>query len=556
MLQGAFQHRSGRVIALGRLVLASVFLIAIWLDPSQPNQFPGTAYALLTAYVAWSAVLLVLTWSSWWFQYRLAAIAHQIDVASFAVLVFFTEGYTSPFYTFFVFLILSAAIRWGWRETALTSVAILILFLAAGAAALAIGGAEFDLQRLLIRFSHLVVLSLLLIWFGVYEQAGSQFAPHSAWIPPNETDLPPIQPAMRRVAERMKAGRIVFAWWQREEPWINISELEGEDFTSERVGPEHYAAIFSDSAHGLPFLFDARRDRGLRTTPDDRNQLIGFRQSFQADFARRFRLRQGLAVRVRARDYEGEMLALEVGGLCTDDLRTGYTLGLEIAALFDQASMLAVSEEAAVARAKMSLARDLHDSVVQVLAGTSFRLEALKSWIKAGNDADADIEAMKAELATEQRNVRTFIAGLRSGRSSTRLTDLASGLHLLVEQVRRRWDLDFDLSGASAPIKGPLWFEHELHQIIREAATNAARHGKATAMTIEMVDNGGMLELNIADNGIGFHTTAAPVNEEQQAQLSPWSVHERVKGLGGTLSLSSGSRGSQLRIRVPLENDA
>jgi len=556
MIQRAFQHRSGRVIALGRLVLASVFLIAIWLDPTQPIQFPGIAYTLLIAYVVWSVAVLVLTWSSWWLQFRLAATVHLIDVASFAVLVFFTEGYTSPFYTFFVFLILSAAIRWGWRETALTAVAVLILFLAAGAAALAISGAEFDLQRLLIRFSHLVVLSLLLIWFDVYEQGGDQDAPDPSWAPPLETDTPPIQPAMRQAAERMKARRIVFVWWQREEPWINIAVLEGEDFTSERVGPEHYGAIFSDSADELPFLFDARRDRGLRTMPDDRNQLIGFRQSFQADFTRRFRLRKGLAIRVRARDCEGEMFALGVGGLSTDDLRTGYALGLDISALFDHASMLAVSEEAAVARAKMSLARDLHDSVVQVLAGTSFRLEALKSWIKAGNDADADIEAMKAELATEQRNVRTFIAGLRSGRSSTRLTDLASGLPLLVEQVRRRWDLDFDLSRASDPIKGPLWFEHELHQIIREAATNAARHGKATALTIEMVDNGGMLELNIADNGIGFHTTTGPVNQEQQEQVSPWSVHERVRGLGGTLSLFSGSTGSELRIRVPLENDA
>ena len=112
MIQPTFRHRSGRVIALGRLVLAAVFLLAVYLDPSQPSQNPGAAYALMGAYVIWSAGLLVLTWTNWWLDHRLSAFAHLVDIAAFGILVFFTEGYTSPFYTFFVFLLLSSAIRW------------------------------------------------------------------------------------------------------------------------------------------------------------------------------------------------------------------------------------------------------------------------------------------------------------------------------------------------------------------------------------------------------------------------------------------------------------
>src|SRR5688500_13809968 len=108
MIQSAFQHRSGRVIALGRLVLAAVFLLAIRLDPTQPSHFENATYAILVAYLAWAAAYLAMTWSNWWLERRLALAAHILDIAMFGIMVYLTEGYTSPFFTFFVFILLSA----------------------------------------------------------------------------------------------------------------------------------------------------------------------------------------------------------------------------------------------------------------------------------------------------------------------------------------------------------------------------------------------------------------------------------------------------------------
>ena len=548
MIQPTFRHRSGRVIALGRLVLAAVFLLAVYLDPSPPSQNPGAAYALMGAYVIWSAGLLVLTWTNWWLDHRLSAFAHLVDIAAFGILVFFTEGYTSPFYTFFVFLLLSSAIRWSWRETALTAAAVALLFFAAGAAALAIETAEFDLQRLLIRLTHLIVLSLLFIWFGVNQQGGTGEATSAMLELQPEAEGPPIRLAMQHAADQTKAGRIVFAWWQREEPWVHIAELDETSFASQRAGPEEHDRFFSDEAEGCAFLFDRKRQRAVYRSEDGSHRLHGLRQTFQAVFAERYRLDKGLAIRIRAEDYQGELLALEIDGLCTDDLRIGQRLGMEISALFDRSTMLAVSEEAAFTRARMSLARDLHDSVVQVLAGASFRLEALKSWVRAGRDPEPEIETIKADLTAEQRNVRAFIGALRSGRGSMRQTDLAAGLPDLIHQIERRWNLACDLSRPRREIAAPIWVEHELHQIIREAAANAARHGRASALHVALSDGGGDIELSITDNGIGFPSTG----EDGGTTASPWTVHERVKGLGGTLSLFSGGEGSRLQIRVPI----
>ena len=110
------QHPSGRVIALGRLLLATLFLVSISIDASQPAQAPASTYALLAAYVAFAAIMVAVTWSNWWLDAKLAGPAHAIDIILFAMLVLLTDGYTSPFFTFFTFLLLSAAIRWGWQS--------------------------------------------------------------------------------------------------------------------------------------------------------------------------------------------------------------------------------------------------------------------------------------------------------------------------------------------------------------------------------------------------------------------------------------------------------
>jgi len=86
------------VIALGRVMLAALFLISIWLDQSQPAQSPERTYALLLFYVLYALAITALTWRNWWLDARLAAPAHIIDMAVFTAIVFSTNGYTSPFF--------------------------------------------------------------------------------------------------------------------------------------------------------------------------------------------------------------------------------------------------------------------------------------------------------------------------------------------------------------------------------------------------------------------------------------------------------------------------
>jgi hypothetical protein len=164
-------RKVGQVVGLSRLVLASVFLLAIYIDPNQPAAAPGATYLVLQVYVVLALVLLVLTWRNWWLDHRLARPAHWFDLVVFAVIVFSTEGYTSPFFTFSLFLLFSTAVRWGRRETTETAIGLSMVFLLTGLGSALYTRGDIDFQQLLIRATYLAVLSLLFVWYSMRDAA-------------------------------------------------------------------------------------------------------------------------------------------------------------------------------------------------------------------------------------------------------------------------------------------------------------------------------------------------------------------------------------------------
>ena len=83
MVGKALQHRSGRIIALSRVVLALLFVLALWLDPAQPVRDSLLGYALLVGYLTIALAQLGIAWHDWWADYRLALPAFALDVLVF-----------------------------------------------------------------------------------------------------------------------------------------------------------------------------------------------------------------------------------------------------------------------------------------------------------------------------------------------------------------------------------------------------------------------------------------------------------------------------------------
>ena len=123
--------RSCKVIAFGRLILASFFLVAASLGLDRLIAYPVAAWTICLAYAALSLLVVAVTWSNWWLEHRLRLPMHVVDIGFFLALSLATGlQVANPFFLFFVFLVLSAAAKWGWRGAIWTSAAAIALFAA------------------------------------------------------------------------------------------------------------------------------------------------------------------------------------------------------------------------------------------------------------------------------------------------------------------------------------------------------------------------------------------------------------------------------------------
>ena len=147
-------------------MLAALLLLYLWVDADPPLELASTTLAVLGAYAGFALLILAMTWNNWWLEARLAGPAHAVDIVVFALLVYSTGRYDSPYFTFFIFILLASAIRWGLRATSLTAVLLVSLYYMVGML-VSQSGQPSEFQDFVDRTGHLAILSMILVWFGV-----------------------------------------------------------------------------------------------------------------------------------------------------------------------------------------------------------------------------------------------------------------------------------------------------------------------------------------------------------------------------------------------------
>lgn len=531
---------SGRVIAGGRLLLACLFLIAVWMDSGQPVRIPQATYALLIAYAVGALGVTLTVWSDWWQDARLAAPAHVIDVAVFMVMLYSTEGYTSPYFSFFVFILLAAAIRWGWKETAITAGAIIAVYFTVGL--LLESSPEFESQQFIVRAGHLLILSAILIWFGANRWMSSprlSFAEDPVGPVGGDPFLAALRAGMAAVGAR--SGTLL---------WHEVTE---EQVGVVSISPDKAAGSVAFGGTALPelpgsLLFELRRDRVLMAAPAGRWRFLRASATLPPAMLKHIAQRQGLAIPIATRTVAGLAVFQDVRALSTDHLDFAPRLARDIAARLQEAALFAAVEERSMAKARVAVARDLHDSVVQFLAGLGFRLEAVKRSPEAKGTIGESIAELKDMVMTEQRQLRAFIKGLRTGKPVT-LADVSRDCASLCRLLARQWGVDctfaFDGGVGSIPMRMLL----EIQQLVREAVANAVRHGGAGRVAVSLADEKGQLRLAIADDGSGFPPPAVEGGDVPP----PASLKARVREARGDIRVASTAAETSVVIRLPME---
>ena len=201
-------------------------------------------------------------------------------------------------------------------------------------------------------------------------------------------------------------------------------------------------------------------------------------------------------------------------------------------------------------RERRRIAADLHDSVVQDLAGSSMSLAALARVAHERGDPElaGDIDAQAADLRQRVRDLRTLVVAI----APRRLHDegLAAALEDLASTVRARGiathvdvvsPLPLDRAGEALLFRGA-----------QEAVRNTIDHSTAGHVDIAVANGGGRVRLRVHDDGGGFDA-GAPGPRDDDTRLGLALLADLAVDAGGELAVESAPGvGTTVVLEVPV----
>lgn len=540
-------RRTAKVLATCRVILAAVFLTAVWLDPGHVPSAGGLVYTVLGLYLCWAICGAMIAWFSWWWEFRLARAFHAIDIAVFIAAIFLTEvGHSyasSPVVAFTAFLLIAAMSRWGQRAVLLTGMALCLTYAMAGGLFHGAGPAN-DLYQHDRRLINMIAMSVMIYMFGADVRV-TRLAPmpETGGIPGKRRDRI-MAGALLYAREALNAQGVAIAVAGAEEPWVDLYRDIDGCFAHERLGPDALTEDFDPDA--VAALFDIPRNRRIMAFSD--YHLTPVRGPFGHSLADQCAVATGILARLDSVGSPGQLLVWGIPDPCLDDLPVLASLAREVGQALDHEEMAVLAQSVAVAGVRTTVARDLHDTMAQVLAGTLFRLEALRRTIREGHDPDPEIVTMRDALRNEQRQLRAMIERLRRGNDSDgsgRTTDIVDELETVLAEIGGHWHIATSLESSCRPLPVSIGLAHELRLLVREAVANAVRHGGSNRVELVLDHRTrGLLQIAIGDNGTGFADSAT--------MPRPRTISERIAGLGGDIRITSGPAGARLEIELPL----
>jgi two-component system nitrate/nitrite sensor histidine kinase NarX len=207
--------------------------------------------------------------------------------------------------------------------------------------------------------------------------------------------------------------------------------------------------------------------------------------------------------------------------------------------------------QGAILAERERIAREMHDSLAQVLGVTHLRLRALGSRRAVVDEPAVATEiAELADISEEAyRDVREAILGLRESSRSDR--GLLEGLRAYLEKYSHQ-------SGVTATLETTLDEEPTLSprsevqviRVIQEALTNVRKHAGATSAIVRITNGTDTTSIAIEDDGHGFDLTGTLLDRDSGFGLH--TMRERMELIGGTLSIESApGRGTRVIARIP-----
>jgi two-component system, NarL family, sensor kinase len=240
--------------------------------------------------------------------------------------------------------------------------------------------------------------------------------------------------------------------------------------------------------------------------------------------------------------------------LSEDELSLLYTVGTLVSLAIERTRLGARDAELAAAEERNRIAREIHDTIAQQLAGIAMQLESASAYVGARNDprAASTIERALGLTRAALDDARRSVLELRTSPLAER--DLLGAVRALPRELGQTLgrEVPVTVTGSGLSQRLPAAVEIGLYRIIREAITNAMRHSGAKTIAVHLDRRGKRVRARITDDGAGFVLDAVP-----QTRFGLLGMNERARLLGGTLRIESvpGS-GTTIEATIPVDSSA
>ncbi|HHW98924.1 MAG TPA: sensor histidine kinase [Firmicutes bacterium] len=209
------------------------------------------------------------------------------------------------------------------------------------------------------------------------------------------------------------------------------------------------------------------------------------------------------------------------------------------------------AERLLVVKEQNRIANEIHDGVSQHLFSIVYALHGLRQRNTHIQDQETQeqLQLISATATRAAQELRASIYRIKPS-PSTKQAFIAT-LAAQLEDMARLNDIRINLeTEGSEDVVSPA-LRQAITRIIKEAVANAIRHGRCSRVDIELAMQPGSLELEIADDGIGFE----PHNRRRRG-LGLSNMVDLAANFNGSLHITSApGKGTCVSCRIPAANE-
>lgn len=201
------------------------------------------------------------------------------------------------------------------------------------------------------------------------------------------------------------------------------------------------------------------------------------------------------------------------------------------------------------------IARDMHDGVIQLIAGARLELTATRVVAGAGLPplAIEKMDALRGILDEMEKELRRAIYDLQPPILDA--VGLKPALQKYVVAFQKLSGIHCEMQFTGAPYRLPPATEIAVFRIVEEGLHNVMSHAQASQASVTLDFSPAQLHITVQDDGRGFDGEQPKKNGDGKG-LGLLGMRERVKGLHGKMQVwSAPGRGTRITFQLPVAGE-